>query len=135
MRRPLSLSPPDRAEQFPEVTRFIIRRLLLSIPVLFGIVFVVFTTARLIPGDPCRAQLGERATAAICDSFIKRYGLDKAILPGLYRQGADLAFVPGDVPSTLVDNQFFRYLGDVSRGDLGSSIKQSRPVTTMLVER
>ena len=115
--------------------RFIIRRLLLSIPVLFGIVFVVFTTARLIPGDPCRAILGERATDAICDAFIVRYGLDKAILPGLYREGPNLVLDPGRVGSSLLDNQFLEYLSDVSRGDLGSSIKESRPVTTLLIER
>lgn len=117
------------------MTRFVLRRLLLSIPVLFGIVFVVFTTARLIPGDPCRAVLGERATDSACNAFIKRYGLDHAILPGLYRRGADLVFIPADIPTTLVDNQFLGYLGDVSRGDLGQSIKQSRPVTLMLIER
>jgi peptide/nickel transport system permease protein len=117
------------------VTRFILRRLLLSIPVLFGIVFVVFTTARLIPGDPCRAILGERATDATCNEFIKRYGLDKAILPGLYREHSDLAFKVDQVVPTLVDNQFIAYLGQIGRGDLGQSIKQSRPVTTMLVER
>ena len=117
------------------MTRFVVRRLLLSIPVLFGIVFVVFTTARLIPGDPCRAVLGERATDATCNAFIKRYGLDHAILPGLYRRGADLVFIPADIPETLIDNQFLGYLGDVSRGDLGQSIKQSRPVTLMLIER
>ena len=117
------------------MTRYILRRLLLSIPVLFGIVFVVFTTARLIPGDPCRAILGERATDATCNEFIKRYGLDKAILPGLFRDGAELTFTPARVIPTLVDNQFFGYLGQVARGDLGQSIKQSRPVTTMLIER
>jgi len=117
------------------VTRFIIRRLLLSIPVLFGIVFVVFTTARLIPGDPCRAVLGERATDAVCEQFTIRYGLDKAILPGLFRVKADLVFDAARVVPTIGDNQFLGYLGDVSRGDLGQSIKQSRPVTTMLVER
>src|SRR5215212_429324 len=116
------------------MSRFVIRRLLLSIPVLFGIVFVVFTTARLIPGDPCRAVLGERATDAVCDAFIKRYGLDKAILPGLFRVGPALVFEPAQISPTLLDNQFLGYLADVSKGDLGQSIKQSRPVTTMLVE-
>ena len=46
--------------------RFIIHRLLSSIPVLFGIVLSVFILARVIPGDPCKAQLGERATEAAC---------------------------------------------------------------------
>lgn len=94
------------------MTRFLIRRLLVTIPVLFGIVFVVFAIARLIPGDPCRAVLGERATDAVCDDFIARYGLDEPI-----------------------PVQFGLYLGQLASGDLGDSIKHSRPVTTLLIER
>ena len=51
--------------------QYIVRRIFLSIPVLFGILLVTFAMARLIPGDPCRAILGEKATAAVCDRFIK----------------------------------------------------------------
>jgi peptide/nickel transport system permease protein len=61
------------------VTRFILRRLLVSIPVLLGIIFIVFALARLVPGDPCRAVLGERATDAVCADFIRRYGLDQPL--------------------------------------------------------
>ena len=43
------------------MARFIARRLLYSIPVLLGILLVTFLLARVIPGDPCRAMLGERA--------------------------------------------------------------------------
>ena len=42
--------------------RFILRRLLSAIPVLFGILLATFVIARLIPGDPCQAALQERAT-------------------------------------------------------------------------
>ena len=94
------------------MTRFLIRRLIVTIPVLFGIVFIVFALARLIPGDPCRAVLGERATDAVCDQFIHRYGLDQPI-----------------------PVQFVIYIGQLASGDLGDSIKHSRPVTTLLVER
>jgi len=94
------------------VTRFIVRRLLVTIPVLFGIVFIVFALARVIPGDPCRAVLGERATDAVCEDFIRRYGLDQPI------------------PA-----QFGIYLQQLASGDLGNSIKHSRPVTELLVER
>jgi peptide/nickel transport system permease protein len=94
------------------VIRFLIRRLLVTIPVLFGIVFIVFALARVIPGDPCRAVLGERATDAVCDDFIHRYGLDEPI-----------------------PVQFGLYLGQIASGDLGESIKHSRPVTTLLIER
>jgi peptide/nickel transport system permease protein len=94
------------------VTRFIIRRLLVTIPVLFGLVFLVFTLSRVVPGDPCRAVLGERATDAVCDDFIRRYGLDQPI-----------------------PVQFGIYLQQLGQGDLGESIKHSRPVTELLIER
>lgn len=94
------------------MTRFIARRLLVTIPVVLGLVFIVFALARVIPGDPCRAVLGERATDALCDDFIRRYGLDEPI-----------------------PVQFGLYLGQLARGDLGESIKHSQPVTELLIER
>jgi peptide/nickel transport system permease protein len=94
------------------MTRFIIRRLALTIPVLFGILFLVFALARLIPGDPCRAVLGERANDAACDAFAERNGLDEPI-----------------------PVQFGIYLGQVLTGDLGRSLKISRPVGELLIDR
>lgn len=115
--------------------RFILRRLIVTIPVLLGIVFIVFVTSRLIAGDPCRAILGERATDAVCEPFIQRYGLDKAILPGLFREDHALVFRLEDIPATLLDNQFTVYLASLAQGDLGDSIKFSRPVAELLIER
>ena len=94
------------------MTGYIIRRILLAVPVLLGIVLVVFTLVRLIPGDPCRAALGERATDEICDAYLARRGLDQPI-----------------------PVQFVRYLGELIRFDLGDSFRQGRPVTEMLVEK
>lgn len=92
--------------------RFIARRLLTAIPVLLGILAVVFSIARLIPGDPCRAALGERATDAVCDAYNERYGLNRSIF-----------------------TQFRIYLGDVIQGDLGNSFRFNKPVTDLMVER
>jgi peptide/nickel transport system permease protein len=94
------------------MTQYIIRRLLLSIPALLGIVFFVFAIARLLPGDPCLSALGERATDEICNAFNERYGLNEPI-----------------------HVQFFLYLGQLLRGDLGDSIRYGRPVTEILIER
>jgi peptide/nickel transport system permease protein len=91
---------------------FVSRRLLLSIPVLIGIVIVVFVLMRLIPGDPCRAMLGERATEAACQRFNEANGLNDPI-----------------------PVQLGIYLGRLVRLDLGDSIRFSRPVTQVLVER
>jgi peptide/nickel transport system permease protein len=94
------------------MARFIVRRLLYSIPVLLGILFVTFLLARVIPGDPCRAVLGERATDQVCDAFLQRKGLNAPIWV-----------------------QFWIYLRDVFTGNLGDSFRFGRPVTTMLMER
>lgn len=94
------------------MSQYILRRLLLAVPVLLGIIFVTFSMARLIPGDPCRAQLGERATDELCDAFDTRYGLDKPI-----------------------PVQFGIYMTDVLKGDLGESIRFGKPVTVLIIER
>lgn len=94
------------------MTGYLVRRLLLAIPVLLGIVFVVFTLVRLIPGDPCRAALGERATDEICEPYLERRGLNRPIAV-----------------------QFVFYLRELAQGELGDSYRQGRPVTEMLVER
>lgn len=94
------------------MTQYILRRILASIPVLFGILVVTFIIARVIPGDPCKAALGEKATAAVCDRFIREKGLDRPI-----------------------QEQLFIYVGEVLQGDFGNSIRLSLPVTRLLAER
>lgn len=94
------------------MTTFILRRLVLAVPVLIGILIVTFFLARLIPGEPCTASLGERATPAMCEAFYIRYGLNEPIF-----------------------QQFINYVGRVISGDLGDSIRYSVPVTSLLVER
>jgi peptide/nickel transport system permease protein len=92
--------------------RYLVRRLLLAIPVLLGIVFVTFVLVRAIPGDPCHAMLGEKATEKGCAAFKERFGLNDSIIV-----------------------QFGRYAQNFLQGDLGNSIKLGRPVTLILLER
>jgi peptide/nickel transport system permease protein len=91
---------------------FITRRTLLAIPVLFGIMVVVFLLLRAIPGDPCTAMLGERATEEACVRFDEANGLN------------DPVFV-----------QLGIYIKNVLTFNLGESIRFSRPVTQLLIER
>ena len=91
---------------------YILRRILSSIPVLIGILFVTFALGRLIPGDPCRAILGEKATDAICDEFIHRHGLDRPI-----------------------PVQFGIYVSEILSGDLGTSLRYGKPVSSLILER
>ena len=92
--------------------QYTIRRLLMAIPVLVGILIVTFALARMIPGDPCKAILGEKATAEVCEAFTIRHGLDKPI-----------------------PVQFMIYMGDILKGDFGNSIRFHRPVMLIMIER
>jgi peptide/nickel transport system permease protein len=106
--------PPKANFSFQDslMLQFITRRIILLLPVLIGILFVTFIIVRAIPGDPCKAMLGEKATQATCDAFRERYGLN--------------------------DNwmvQFGRYMANMAQGDLGSSIRFTRPVVDIIAER
>ncbi len=94
------------------MTTYILRRILSSLPVLVGILFATFALGRLIPGDPCRAILGEKATDAVCDEFIARHGLNEPI-----------------------PTQFVIYVNEILRGDFGVSFRFGKPVTDLLIER
>ena len=61
------------------MTQYIIRRLLVSIPILLAVIFLVFLLARVLPGNPCIATLGERATPEQCRLFAIRFGLDQPL--------------------------------------------------------
>jgi peptide/nickel transport system permease protein len=94
------------------MTQYAIRRILYSIPVIFGILLVTFVMARSIPGDPCKAMLGEKASREVCERFNEENGFNEPI-----------------------PVQFGIYMGNMLRGDFGDSIRYSRPVTKILLER
>ncbi|HET7011209.1 MAG TPA: ABC transporter permease [Anaerolineales bacterium] len=108
------------------------RRLLTSIPVLVGIVVVVFVLARLIPGGACKAMLGEKATEAACERFDRANGLDKPVI-NCIKSVRPLRF--GGCFVNPVETQLFIYAGQLLRGDFGQSIRFSRPVSIILVEQ
>lgn len=91
---------------------YVARRILFAIPVLVGIVVVVFFLIRAIPGDPCTAILGEQATEEGCARFDEANGLNEPILV-----------------------QLGIYMKNVATLNLGDSIRFSRPVNQLLVER
>lgn len=91
---------------------FITRRVLLAIPVLIGIMIVVFLLVRAIPGDPCTSLLGERATEEACEVFNEANGLNEPVWV-----------------------QLGIYMKNVVTFDLGESIRFSRPVNQLLIER
>jgi ABC-type dipeptide/oligopeptide/nickel transport system permease component len=88
---------------------FLVRRLLLTIPVLLGVIFVVMLTMDLIPGDPVALMLGDAASKENVARFREHLGLDRPLVV-----------------------RYVRYLGQVVTGDLGRSIQQNRPVVDEL---
>lgn len=94
------------------MSRYILRRLLLLIPVLLGISIIAFSMLRLIPGDPARVMLGEHATAEQIEAFKERMGLNDPIYI-----------------------QYIRYLQSIVRGDLGRAILTNELVAVELMQR
>jgi peptide/nickel transport system permease protein len=91
---------------------FLYRRILQMLPVLFGIVLVVFMVVRLIPGDPARIMLGMRATDETIAELRMSLGLNLPIW-----------------------QQFAYFVGNIFQGELGTSLFYRRPVTEVIFER
>lgn len=92
--------------------QYIVRRLLLTVPVIIGVSIIVFSIIRLLPGDPARALAGVQATPEYIEQVRERYGLN------------DPLYV-----------QYGRFMGGLVTGDLGTSTFSRRPVTTEIAER
>jgi peptide/nickel transport system permease protein len=87
--------------------RFIIRRLLLLLPILLGVSILIFIWIRLLPGGPAQGLLGERATPQSIAQINRQFGLNRPIYV-----------------------QYWRYLDEtVVHLNLGTSIRSFRPVT------
>ena len=90
---------------------FVVRRLLLAVPVLLGVVFVVMLTVDLLPGDAVSLMLGEHATPQAVAALRDHLGLDKPLA-----------------------TRYVQYVGRLLTGDLGRSIQQNRPVAAELAD-
>ena len=91
---------------------FLIRRLLLTIPVVWIVVTLVFTLIHLVPGDPIEQMLGEGAAVTEVERVRRELGLDRPIF-----------------------DQYISYMSDLFRGDLGVSFRNQEPVLTSIVRR
>jgi peptide/nickel transport system permease protein len=92
--------------------RFVVRRLLLLVPILLGLSILIFGWIHALPGSPAESLLGERATPALVQAYKERYGLDRPI-----------------------PLQYFDYLKTTVSGDLGTSIASHRSVVSEFANR
>jgi len=91
---------------------YLLKRVILALPVLLGVSIVVFTMIRLIPGDPAQLMAGQAATQEIITEIRRDLGLDRPIIV-----------------------QYAYFLRNAVRGDLGRSLFNRAPVTEELALR
>lgn len=91
---------------------FVVKRLLLLVPILLGVTLVVFAAIHLIPGDPALLMLGEKATPAALEALRHELGLDKPLVV-----------------------QYLTFLGHLLHGDLGRSVQTGNPVAWEIWDR
>ena len=92
--------------------RYVVRRLLLLVPILLGVSLLIFFWIRALPGNPATALLGERSTPALVKEYKQRYGLDKPL-----------------------PIQYWDYLKTTLKGQLGTSIASRRSVVYEIKHR
>lgn len=92
--------------------RFVVRRVVLLVPVLFGLSILLFIWLRALPGDPARALLGDRATPESVARVTATYGFDKPLL-----------------------QQYLTYMGRLLTGDFGNSPRTGEPVLGTFLDR
>jgi ABC-type dipeptide/oligopeptide/nickel transport system permease component len=85
--------------------RYIIRRLLLAIPILLAVFTLVFLVVRVIPGDPAVSALGDYASEEAVEAMRERMGLNQPLYA-----------------------QYFEFLGNLLRGDFGVSLINGQPI-------
>ena len=85
--------------------KFVVRRLILLIPILFGLSIFIFLFIHALPGDPASALLGERGTPEAVERLRQQLGLDRPIW-----------------------DQYLSFIGSYATGDLGSSVRSRQPI-------
>ncbi|UCE78605.1 MAG: ABC transporter permease [Nitrospiraceae bacterium] len=91
---------------------YILKKLLLLVPMLFGITFITFTFTKALPGDPVYTLVGERTSPEIIEKVRARIGEDKGIL-----------------------HQYFGYISLLLKGEMGRSYYTNRDVMDDLIQK
>ncbi|MBH3437277.1 MULTISPECIES: ABC transporter permease [Pseudomonas] len=91
---------------------FILRRLFSAIPTLILVSLFVFTLQKLLPGDPVLAMAGEERDPAVIEYLRDKYRLNDP-----------------------VPVQYLNWVGNVLKGDFGTSLRTEQPVTALIVSK
>lgn len=110
--------------------RYTFKRLLQLIPTTVGVLLLTFVLFHVVGGSSAEVALGQHADAASIAAFNARYGYDKPLLLGGWSQSEGLPL--GGRIAALFDSQFFNYIADLARGDLGESVAYGMRVSEVL---
>ena len=89
----------------------VLKRIVISIPVLIGVVLAIFIMLRIVPGDPVTTMMGEHVNPAVIEKISREMGLDQPMIV-----------------------QFFKYVFNALRGDFGTSYRLNRNVTQIILD-
>ena len=107
--------------------KYVLKRLLETIPTTFGILLLTFALFNVIGGSPAEVVLGKNATAEAIAAFNHKWGYDKPLLVGRFGSLEGLGGLEG-----CLDSQFFNFVGGICKGDFGYSIENQEPVVDVL---
>lgn len=93
------------------MAKYFLKRIIIAVPVLIGVMFITFMMLNVVPGDPITVMMREHVKPDVIENLRKTMHLDD---PAIIR--------------------FFRFLGEALRGNFGVSYKLSRPVTDLIVQ-
>jgi peptide/nickel transport system permease protein len=97
--------------------KYFARRLLEAVPTTFGILLLTFFLFNIVAGSPAQTILGKNASAESIAEFNRKWGYDKPLIIG---------------DGNVFDSQFFAFVGDLCRGELGYSVEMNAPVAEVL---
>lgn len=93
------------------VLKNVLKRIAVAIPVLIGVILLIFIMLRIVPGDPVTTMMGEHVNPAVIEKISREMGLDKPLYV-----------------------QFFQYVANALCGDFGTSYRLNRSVTGIILE-
>jgi peptide/nickel transport system permease protein len=110
------------------VSAYVLRRILIAVPVLIGITLVAFIALSLAPGDPLLARLEPAQLQQLVNH-------PEVLAQRRHELGLDQPLFPGLLDGVLVPGRYFTWLGGALTGEFGYSVKSHQPVITEIVAR